>query len=259
MSSGTNLQTYNTQFYDEITPLSVAAAAVIVPLLAEWLAPTSVIDVGCGAGVWLQEFQRHGVDDVLGLDGDWVPPEQLRIDPSCFRPVDLERPPDLGRRFSLAMSVEVAEHLRPDAAERFVSLLTDAAPVVMFSGALPLQGGHGHRNEQWPAYWARLFAQRGYAAFDIVRPRVWNDPAVPYWYSQNIAVYAVDDRLEHVRPRFPLDSEGRPLPLVHPTLAGKLVRRVNVATLRALARDVPELSQRLARRQMGRLRARRGA
>src|SRR5579862_3100091 len=66
----------------------------------------------------------------------------------------LDRPFNLGRSFDLAMSFEVAEHLPPDAAKGFVDSLTRLAPLVLFSAAIPFQGGVGHINEQWPEYWA---------------------------------------------------------------------------------------------------------
>jgi hypothetical protein len=61
------------------------------------------------------------------------------------------------RTFDLAICLEVAEHLPPEAAEGFIDSLTRLAPVVLFSAAITFQVGNQHLNGQWPDYWATLF------------------------------------------------------------------------------------------------------
>lgn len=56
------------------------------------------------------------------------------------------------RRFDLAMTIEVAEHLTPVRADSFVEDLTRLSDVVLFSAAIPAQGGINHVNEQWQSY-----------------------------------------------------------------------------------------------------------
>jgi len=73
--------------------------------------------------------------------------------------------------------------------ESFVADLVAMAPAVLFSAAIPGQGGVGHRNEQWPSWWAGHFATHGYLAYDVVRPAIWTDEAIPAWYRQNIVLY----------------------------------------------------------------------
>src|SRR5690606_11269946 len=133
---------------------------------------------------------------------------QLEIDPADFQPADLTRPPQLDQRFDLAMSLEVAEHLPAAAADSFVSLLTSTADCVFFSAAIPGQGGVSHLNEQPHRYWAEKFARRGYLQLDPVRPRIWQNPDVYRFYSQNAFLFvraevvAADPRLQAERDRF---------------------------------------------------------
>lgn len=232
---------YTGAFFDEITPLAFASARVVVPFVHDLVRPRSVVDVGCGAGAWLAVWYEQGVEDGLGLDGDYVDTTRLHIPADEFRAVDLERPPSPDRRFDLAMSVEVAEHLAPAAADGFIALLTTLAPVVLFSAAIPGQGGVEHVNEQWPAYWAQRFAAQGFEPYDIVRPRVWGDPAVASFYAQNLLIFAHPDApaaatLARTQPAFPLtapavagpaapERAGAPLPLVHPGLLDALEER----------------------------------
>jgi hypothetical protein len=156
----------------------------------------SVVDVGCGVGAWLRAFSRNGVRDYLGIDGDHVPLGLLSIPADRFRTADLRNLSTIGRRFDLACSLEVAEHLPADCARKFVELLTTAAPVVLFSAAIPYQGGTEHINEQWQIYWHALFAKRGYVAVDFIRPLIYANADVDWWYRQNILVYCEP----HLRP-----------------------------------------------------------
>ena len=182
----------------------------------------SVVDVGCGVGSWLSVFRELGVEDILGLDGAYVPRPALQIPVDKFQPVDLGRPFSLDRTFDLAVSLEVAEHLEAESAQGFVASLTVLAPVVLFSAAIPFQTGEGHINEQWPAYWAALFREQGYVPVDCLRRKVWSHQDVEWWYAQNMVMYVRGDELS----RFPVleraydPQEEAPPALVHP---GKLL------------------------------------
>ena len=68
--------------------------------------------------------------------------------------------------------------------------LVALAPHVLFSAAVPGQGGNNHINEQWQSYWADRFAAHGYGPRDIVRPAVRDDRSVAYWYRQNAVLYS---------------------------------------------------------------------
>ncbi len=130
-----------------------------------------------------------GIIDVIGLDGEYIDRTTLHIPVDKFLARDLCHPLRLDRKFDLAVSMEVAEHLPAEFAAQFVGELTKLAPAVLFSAAIPYQDGHHHVNERWPSYWAKLFGQFGFAPFDVVRPRVWRDERVEPWYAQNTILY----------------------------------------------------------------------
>ncbi|MCU0688596.1 MAG: class I SAM-dependent methyltransferase [Phycisphaerales bacterium] len=208
-------QPYQPEFFAGFLADSRRSAEVVAPMLLDLLAPTglpatagshgpaspasaqprSVIDVGCGTGTWLAAFAAAGITDYLGLDGDYVRRDQLQIPADRFKPVQLTEPFTLDRTFDLAISLEVAEHLPPSSAESFVASITRLAPAVYFGAAVPGQGGTGHVNEQWPSWWAALFAKHGYLPIDAIRPRVWTNPHVSWWYSQNALLYVRQDVL----------------------------------------------------------------
>lgn len=70
---------YDAGFYEAIAPGSSRSAQQIVRQLLERVKPTSVVDVGSGAGAWSSVFLAQGIADLVAIDGDYVQPEQLAI------------------------------------------------------------------------------------------------------------------------------------------------------------------------------------
>ncbi|MFN2098876.1 methyltransferase domain-containing protein [Altererythrobacter sp. MF3-039] len=165
-----------------------SARRILLPLL-ERFDVSSMVEVGCGHGHWSRVALEHGIDEILAIDGPWNEQSKLLIDAGNYREADLGQPLDLGRRFDLAVCLEVAEHVAAEGAGNLVASLVKAADVILFGAAIPMQGGHGHINEQWPSYWRALFEPHGYEPFDLVRPVHWEDREVHYWYRQNAFVY----------------------------------------------------------------------
>jgi len=163
----------------------------IVPLIMEMLNPKSVVDVGCGLGTFLRVFKEFGVSKVLGLDGKWCNKTLLfqNIDSGDFLEVDLEERINLAERFDLAISLEVAEHLHPERAQSFVEDLIRLSDVILFAGAIPNQGGDHHVNEQWLEYWIGIFSNYEYKSYDVLRPLIWNNENIFFWYKQNMILF----------------------------------------------------------------------
>jgi len=186
---------YGPEFYARQAPGSLQSARVVAALVAELVRPHSVVDVGCGLGGWLLAFAENGATDLRGVDGNHVDRSKLYIDPSCFTAVNLAQPFRIDGRFDLAICTEVAEHIPHAHSRDLVDVLCDAAVVVLFSAALPGQGGKGHVNERWPEYWHQRFRSRGFRMFDVIRPRIREDLRVRWWYRQNLVLYVNDATL----------------------------------------------------------------
>jgi SAM-dependent methyltransferase len=208
---------YTESYFREINDASRSSASVVVPLVMDLLRPRSVVDFGCGLGEWAQQFRTLGAVEVIGIDGIHINVDDLAISADEFVPADLTLPINLGRRFDLAVSLEVAEHLPESTADQFIATLTRHAPAILFSAAIPHQGGEHHVNEQWPDYWANCFASYGFKAFDVLRHRVWNNSRVEWWYAQNIMIFATADSLDRLLEdgHFSI-APTEILPLVHP-------------------------------------------
>lgn len=207
--------TYDEHFMDYTGESSRHSAEVITGLLQPLLKVSSVLDVGCATGTWLRAWQSAGVGDIMGVDGDYVSRERLRIEPSRFQSADLSGALSLGRRFDLVQSLEVAEHIAAANADRFVrNLVEHSDGLVLFSAAPPGQGGEFHVNEQPLSYWRERFASHGYHPFDPVRPAISADMAVSFWYRYNVLLYVREDRVDDMPPviRSTAIPSGQPIP-----------------------------------------------
>lgn len=246
---------YDHDFYGAQAAGSERSAGVVLPIMFELLVPSSIVDVGCGVGTWLAAAQRLGVDDVCGLDGAYAPDAGLRIADERFTPTDLAQPlPPPDRRFDLAMSLEVAEHLPAARSNSFVADLCALADVVLFSAAIPGQLGTDHINLDFQRTWADRFDGNGYLAFDIVRPRVWHDSDVEAFYRQNILVFVNSSRRDLVARASEVARACPPVfDVVHPDLLAFWVRRATrpVSTAQAV-RQVGDSVLNALRRRRGR-------
>jgi len=206
---------YNDEFYNNQYLGSVRSAKKIVPIITKILSPKSVVDLGCGVGTWLSVFNEEGINDILGIDGHYVDVNKLLIPSNCFLAADLNSPPVIQRTFDLAISLEVAEHIPAISSDAFVSALTSLSNAVLFSAAIPFQGGENHINEQWPNYWCEQFIKKGFVPVDFLRLSLWNDSDVEFWYRQNIILFLHSDiAYNYTLPKELINKT--PLSLVHP-------------------------------------------
>lgn len=225
--------TFTPDVYEAIREGAMRSARVIVPLVYELFEPRTVIDVGCGEGFFAREFAMSGCK-VAALD-ESVEREGLETfagggelhrmhadlaagDAWAYRAHTKEG------GFDLAVCLEVAEHLSPGAADAFIGTLCALAPIVVFSAAIPGQGGHGHLNEQPPAYWVERFERHGFEVSGELRWHFWGAADVEPWYQQNLLVAVARDRLMGDVARnhgynelFGPAAFSDPIHVVHPT------------------------------------------
>jgi SAM-dependent methyltransferase len=187
---------YDASFHAAQAVASMKSARAILPELFSRLRPTSVLDVGCGIGPWLRVAGDLGARILFGVDGDYVERRQLMIPLESFISMDLGNP---GLRekvvavhpspFDLVLCLEVAEHLPFERSASLVEELCQLGDVVLFSAAIPFQGGTQHVNEQWPEFWALLFRSLGFVCYDWLRQQVWAAPDMDWRYAQNALLF----------------------------------------------------------------------
>lgn len=188
-------QAYDTAFYDAQKAGSELSAKEVLSLVFQMFKPESMIDIGCGTGTWIKTAKELGIKKTLGVDGEYAI-NSLVIPRNEFLYRDLNSPlSDLGR-FELAISLEVAEHLDIDRADTFVRDLCKLSNIILFSAAIPYQGGTDHRNENWPEYWAEKFLVHGFATLDLLRSKIWDNENIEWWYRQNILIFAKEKEIK---------------------------------------------------------------
>lgn len=214
-------QIYDNAFYAEQAEGSYRSALKVLSVVLKQLgSPASILDVGCGVGTWLHAAQELLTScEIQGVDHPGVLNQKLQIPKEHFLERDLSTNLQLNRRFDLVISLEVAEHIDPEKATTFVGNLTRHGDCILFSAAIPGQGGTHHVNERFPSYWIEKFKAEGYTCYDTIRPELWLDPEVAFWYQQNILLFArqPESTLEGLR-------SFRGEPLVHPELIRRRLR-----------------------------------
>jgi len=210
---------------------------MVLKALHDLLPFASAADFGTGRGSWLKAAIDMGVSDVHGFDIPEIPVEQRQFPAERFTAADLGQPLHLDRRFDLAISTEVAEHLPRAHAATFIANVAQASDFVLFSAAIPYQGGAGHVNENWVEYWAQMFQAHGFACFDILRAQFWNEAAIRSYYRQNLLVFARGAAARRLTQAGHA-STAHPLSLVHPEQYLKAVGRAQPPALARVGADV---------------------
>jgi len=144
-----------------------------------------VLDIGCGPGIYVKALREAGVD----ADG-------VDLDPRCpYQVMDVfsaDFAQKYAGKYDLAMCIEVAEHLPKNRADELVKQITSVAPTVLFSAAVPGQGGHGHINCQPKSYWVERFALLNYVVDAEETERLVSFMASGYhmgWFRNNAVVF----------------------------------------------------------------------
>lgn len=180
-----------------------------------------MIDIGCGVGNMLKACLDFGAQTIRGVDGSWVNKDMLLIPQESFSQHDLsqqnlrEKIPE--KSFDLTISSEVAEHIDPKDCEIYMDNLTSFSDVILFSAAIPNQGGTHHVNEQWPSYWIEKFSHRGFIPVDCIRAKIWDDESIYVWYRQNIMFFVRKECLKNY-PNLESEADNPVIDIVHPDL-----------------------------------------
>jgi SAM-dependent methyltransferase len=220
---------YNDDFYNDHSQMSISSAEEIIPKVFDYIKPRSVVDIGCGIGTWLKVWEKFDVNDVLGVDGDYINRDRLLISEEKFIAANLEHGFNCSRKFDLVTCLEVAEHINESESEKFVKSLCNLGDIILFSAAIPGQEGTYHVNEQYPDYWQKLFAKNKFVPVDCLRKRIWANDRVSTWYKQNLLFYVQEIQLNHL-DQLKIQSANTEvsfLNLVHPETFNYKCKRIS--------------------------------
>jgi hypothetical protein len=177
-----------------------SAAAVLPIVFAHLGTPAAILDVGTGEGHWREEALGLGVRNAYGVDVELLTNTTGRWDAEEGEPLAMFNGDE---RWPLALCLEMAEHVSPVAGGHLVRELCRVSEAVLWSAAIPGQGGDGHVNEQWPDYWTDCFNEHDWILTDPYRERIWQESGIEPWYRQNLLL---------ARPLGSSDPVGVPRP-----------------------------------------------
>ena len=157
-----------------------------IQYVVERFQPESVLDIGCGVGIYCSLFKYLGVNEVMGIDG--VEPQNSVLDSNEYQKVDLHEQFALGKKFDLVLCLEVIEHLRPDATATVLdSIESHAKDLILISIAEPGQPGHGHINCISITEILRLWGARGWQP-DLTASLGFRALSTLSWLRRNVIV-----------------------------------------------------------------------
>lgn len=186
-----NTKIYDQQFFDNTVKLENQSAKAVVEIMIKHFAPKSVVDIGCGAGIYLAEFLKNDVA-VTGFDGS--PAAQVAsLVGDKIKLHNLCQPLKLNHQFDLCLCLEVAEHLEETCADKLINTLANLSKTIIFTAATPGQGpiSIGHINEQPPAYWQKKFEQKNFLIDKQLTEKIRREMIeqnVVWWLTKNLMI-----------------------------------------------------------------------
>jgi 2-polyprenyl-3-methyl-5-hydroxy-6-metoxy-1,4-benzoquinol methylase len=97
------------------------SAMAIFNILDQHLEIESVLDLGCGTGVWMQAALCKPGRTVLGVDLKEFAPAELLVSEDTIINATLSQSINLHRRFDLVLCLETAEHIPGECAHHIVA------------------------------------------------------------------------------------------------------------------------------------------
>lgn len=178
-------------YYDTIEAEETPQAQrLAVYLLDEWDFET-IADVGCGTGLYLKPFHDAG-KIVKGFELSQEAVDRA-VAPNVYQ-WDITQTPirlHCESPFDLTLCLEVFEHIDAQDMPMALDNLTWTSDMIIFSAAIPGQGGDGHINLQPKDYWRGAFAVFGFYEDEIDTEWLVDSMRQGYhmgWFTQNVMV-----------------------------------------------------------------------
>ena len=229
------MKVYNDKFYED-SSTRIESAREILNLVFNITKPNSILDVGCGRGSWLTVAKELGAKTTYGIDGQWN--DGKHIDKHIvYKSMDLNKNFVLESKFDLTICLEVAEHLEANSANNLIASLVNTSDIIIFSAAFKYQGGVNHINENLHSYWADLFLRYNFVAFDIIRPEIWDNDKVSYWYRQNTFLYLKKDssKFNDLSKTYNYVKNNKLMDSIHPEM---FFRKIESQSIRYHAKEI---------------------
>lgn len=182
---------YDDKFYQFSKEEVTKFVPNFVDVVCTHLNPQSVIDIGCGMGLYVKEFNLREIK-VVGYDGSPHALKNSVAKNGLVKQHDLRKTFVPDESYDLAICIEVAEHIPTDLSDNLLDTLTNSSNVILFTAAQKGQGGTDHINEQTPQFWLDKFLKRNFV-FDksLTHKLVWEmkSKEIPWWIYDNLMIF----------------------------------------------------------------------
>jgi len=187
-----NDKIYNQRFFNNTLKFENSSAKAFAAILIKYFPPKSVVDIGCGIGIYLAEFKTNNIE-ILGYDGSPAAISGSLVGDK-IKLHDLCQPLKSNRQFDLCLCLEVAEHLESAGAETLINTLINFSSTIIFTAATPGQGPKslGHINEQPPEYWEKLFGQKNFMLNQKLTEKIkleMGEKKIIWWLTKNLMIF----------------------------------------------------------------------
>ncbi len=153
----------------------------------------SVVDFGCGNGVYLKIFQKRGIKEVKGYDGS-----KTALSNSMMPQVeyaDLRQPILTSMPYDLVLCIEVAPYLHEKYENRLFSNLIEAThdkSIICFSASDMYTGGIYHINLKSKHYWIQKFHILGFSYQEENTKKILQTLSLQtmYWLEDNLMIFS---------------------------------------------------------------------
>jgi glycosyltransferase involved in cell wall biosynthesis len=183
--------------YDAIAEEEKPFADRLATWIKDEINPSTIIDIGCGPGIYVHSLRDVGIN-ANGIDID----DRILHDPYLFKADILEYAQDDREptwTSDLVLCLEVAEHIDPQYSDMIVRSVCKAinpGGILIWTAALPGQGGTGHVNCRPKSYWRTKFEGAGLIFDEALMNKCLNylhSGKFMGWFSQNVLVFSKMD------------------------------------------------------------------
>jgi glycosyltransferase involved in cell wall biosynthesis len=172
--------------YDQIESEEKPFADRLATWIKENINPKKVVDIGCGPGTYVYSLRDNNVN-AYGYDiDDRVDGKDYLKKLSLF---------EVNDKSDVVICLEVAEHIETSLSDSIVDSIirnVNDDGMIIWTAAIPGQGGVGHINCQTKEYWEEKFISRGfYRDCTIENNLLEYIRSGPYmgWFLQNLMVF----------------------------------------------------------------------
>lgn len=154
------MEKYSKEYYQSINKDESTQASKLAEVIKEMYRPNSVIDIGCGTGLYLKDIDcyKFGFD----FSKDAFDPEVIQVKREFVVTRDLTQPFEPKSKFDIAICFEVLEHIGSEYSDIIAENISKYADILIVTASPPGQAGLNHVNCQPQWYWNEKFEKLGF-------------------------------------------------------------------------------------------------